>query len=294
MSRAAEHPSESPVLVNNPAMTFRDGRYTYTLSKGTFHVTDGASELALPVLWAFGHGTAGQTYIVRDARGFIESRVSYYHALGGLALTVGTVKEPRTLEEALGRRLNAREAEECIACHTTGLAPGKPIEPAALRSGVQCDACHAGAARHAAAAQAGDAANARIASLKNRDAETVVQLCGRCHRTGEQVFTLGPLKEYETIRFQPYRLMLSRCYDSADRRIGCTGCHDPHQPVVRPTASYDANCKSCHPVNGRGKGRPCPKSRAACVSCHMPVVEFRNGHRTFIDHYIRVTGKRRG
>ena len=29
------------------------------------------------------------------------------------------------------------------------------------------------------------------------------------------------------VRFQPYRLISSKCYDAEDSRIRCTACHDP-------------------------------------------------------------------
>jgi hypothetical protein len=33
-------------------------------------------------------------------------------------------------------------------------------------------------------------------------------------------------------------------FDSGDRRLTCTVCHDPHVPVVRDSIAYDKKCLS--------------------------------------------------
>jgi hypothetical protein len=126
--------------------------------------------------------------------------------------------------------------------------------------------------------------------------------CGQCHRTWE-VVVRGPWRGEVNVRFQPYRLANSRCFDGADPRISCVACHDPHQPLNRDLSFYDAKCLACHapesvsaphavsaakpalPANG---AKPCPVAKDKCVSCHMPRVNMLGGHLTFTDHQIRV------
>jgi hypothetical protein len=79
-------------------------------------------------------------------------------------------------------------------------------------------------------------------------------------------------------------------------------CHDPHVPLVREAASYDARCLSCHvpaasgaapakPTNDR-PGRACPVARESCVTCHMPKYEAPGMHHEFTDHRIRIVAAR--
>jgi hypothetical protein len=45
-----------------------------------------------------------------------------------------------------------------------------------------------------------------------------------------------------TVRFPAYRWMNSQCWEMGDGGITCTGCHDPHQPVVHEAAFYEQKC----------------------------------------------------
>src|SRR3984885_3633989 len=76
-------------------------------------------------------------------------------------------------------------------------------------------------------------------------------------------------------------------------RPAASTCHDPHQPLVTETASYDSKCLSCH-VTKRGEklaehpGAACPVGTSNCASCHMPKVEVPSMHAPFTDHRIRI------
>ena len=76
--------------------------------------------------------------------------------------------------------------------------------------------------------------------------------CGQCHRTWAQIAINGP-RGILNVRFQPYRLANSKCYDAADRRIRCTACHDPHRDVETSAAAYDAKCARCHSAAFRAR-----------------------------------------
>jgi hypothetical protein len=80
-------------------------------------------------------------------------------------------------------------------------------------------------------------------------------------------------------------------------------CHDPHVPLVREAASYDARCLSCHvqadppsvaaaqPTKDH-PGRACPVARERCVTCHMPKYEPPGMFHAFTDHRIRIVAAR--
>ena len=92
------------------------------------------------------------------------------------------------------------------------------------------------------------------------------------------------------VRFQPYRLTNSKCYDATDARIRCVACHDPHREVEHNAAFYDAKCLACH---GTKAARPasakvCRTATEKCVNCHMPKYEIPGSHNLFSDHWIRV------
>src|SRR5207248_4550679 len=100
-----------------------------------------------------------------------------------------------------------------------------------------------------------------------------------------QIAMNGP-RGVNNVRFQPYRLTNSKCYDAADQRIRCTACHNPHEPPVRDASFYDSKCAACHSAAAHTK--TCPVAKADCVTCHMPKVDLPGAHSQFTDHQIRV------
>ena len=89
------------------------------------------------------------------------------------------------------------------------------------------------------------------------------------------------------IRFQPYRLAGSKCYDVDDARINCLACHDPHREVNANLLDYDAKCSACH-GGGKAGAKTCPVAKQGCVTCHMPKLELPGAHFKFTDHRIRI------
>jgi hypothetical protein len=93
------------------------------------------------------------------------------------------------------------------------------------------------------------------------------------------------------VRFQPYRLANSHCFDGADPRISCVACHDPHQKVSHDPAYYDQKCLACHSATALlapPHAKVCSVAKSNCSSCHMPRVPFPGGHFIFTDHDIRI------
>jgi len=262
-------------------LSFRQGEFAYDVRKTPqglmYTVTGKGGRMEAPLEWAFGTGTTGVTWLFRQDGRWHETRVSLYLQIKGLDLTVGAANQaPSTLAEAAGKALSASDAAECFGCHSTGAVRGNAIDFAALRPGVHCDNCHEGALDHARTRSA-------IRNPGKGTAEEISEFCGRCHRTWEQV-QLMRIRGINTIRFQPYRLTNSKCYDADDKRISCIACHDPHAPKVAANpAAYDSRCLACHT-----QGKTCPTATSACTSCHMPKFELPGAHREFTDHQIRV------
>ncbi len=122
--------------------------------------------------------------------------------------------------------------------------------------------------------------------LRTLSAEDTSSFCGQCHRTWDEIASSRTLG-IANIRFQPYRLTNSKCYDSDDARIRCTACHDPHRKLDAVDADYDAKCQTCH-GGGKAGAHSCKVSNSNCVSCHMPKLEMPGAHHKFTDHQIRI------
>jgi len=290
MGHALELVPDCTILKEHPKLTFESGPYKYTLTRegerSIYIVTDGTATITVPIGWALGLGEAGQTYIfVRDGV-YYESRVSFYKTVDGLDLTFGAAAiHPANLEQAAGRAMSPKEALACFQCHSTGAVRDNALHTEELKPGVLCENCHAQAAHHMERVLAGDAKGARMPHLASMSAEETSDFCGRCHRTWADVTQHGPYSP-ANVRFQPYRLANSKCYDASDSRIRCIACHNPHVEVVRGAANYDARCIACH----SGKQKICPVAKQDCTNCHMPKIGLPGAHRQFTDHQIRIVG----
>ena len=96
------------------------------------------------------------------------------------------------------------------------------------------------------------------------------------------------------VRFQPYRLANSKCFDGTDPRISCVACHDPHKKVVRDSPSYyDPKCLACHapllPKRSRRNPRKgLPGRQIELRQLPHAKVSLPNGLMQFSDHQIRI------
>lgn len=296
MGRAMQVPGGNPDLNAHPKMTFRNGAYSYSVDthngQSQYSVTDGTHTLSLPILWAM--GAQAQTWVVEHNGKMYESLVSYYPTMNGLYLTVGDdTMAPKTLEEAIGRPLSDEDAKTCFGCHSTNAIVDHKLNLAALKPGLTCEHCHTGVAAHLKSAIKRDPGNAPPA-LGDLSTEDISNFCGGCHRSWELVVRAG-WKGPSNVRFQPYRLANSKCYNGADPRISCIACHDPHEKVVRDVAYYDSKCLACHSPSPYATAsttsphaKSCPVAKTQCTSCHMPKVPFPGGHFVFTDHQIRI------
>ncbi len=308
MAKAMEKVDGCRLLLQNPNLKFQLDKFTFRIErqgdKSIYTIGDGKTEISVPILYGFGQGKVGQTYVYEYNGEFYESRVSFYGDTRALDLTLGYAGEiPKNLVEAGGRRMSVDETRRCFSCHTTGAITSNS-ESSKLRvnhlvPGVSCESCHGPGDQHVAALKAGEKAPAKMKRLGDLDGDDITQtMCGSCHRSVEDVIALPNRGGIGNVRFQPYRIFNSRCY-SADKRIGCTACHDPHGKLEESASFYDTKCLACHqsagaklgakPATGENRdARACKVGTKDCASCHMPRIEVPGAHFKFTDHRIRI------
>lgn len=299
MTAALEGISDCSILRANPQLSFKNGKFTYRITrqgdKSIYSVSDGTETFSAPILYCFGQGKSGQTYVFDYSGSFYESRVSFYRGITGLDLTIGYAEtEPKTVHEAAGRRMSRDETLKCFSCHSTGAVKNQQLQLEQLYPGVTCESCHGSGVKHVAAHRAGKPADGKMETLGKLDGDDMAQnMCGKCHRSVEDVVVQpGLTSGVNGVRFQPYRIFKSKCY-SIDQRIGCTSCHDPHAAMPKGTAAYDVNCLSCHQTEPsaksvEGMAPACRVGKNDCSSCHMQKIELPGAHFKFTDHYIRI------
>jgi hypothetical protein len=308
MGRAMETAATSAVLLANSQLTFQNGIYSYSLTRkgdqSFYTVTDGVRTISEPILYSFGQGKAGQTYIYRHNGELHETRVSYYRELKGLDWTMGyQLTAPSSLADALGRAVKLNEARECFACHSTAAINGLELQLDRMIPGITCEACHGPGRDHIVAMEAKKFADKQIFNPGKMESDELAQeFCGSCHQSAEKVLTNNQQNGVIRVRFQPYRLFTSRGHDPDDARLRCTACHNPHEDPVQEPAFYDPKCLACHrsapslksatqaraEENDGRRDKACPVAEHLCVSCHMPRVEVPGTHFKFTDHRIRT------
>ena len=220
-------------------------------------VTGKGETITAPLLWAFGRGQAGQTYVFERGR-----------QPSTKAASASTTRWAAWTSPWARSRASRRTSTRPPAAGWTPSA--RAIASAAIRpAGYPAAACTWNRWRPAWAANPATdrrhntwrrCARAtrqrrRCRNWRGRSAEEMSELCGRCHRTWSQIALNGP-RGVLNVRFQPYRLTNSKCYDTADARIACTACHDPHGPLETSAAAYDAKCTACHSAAQRHQDLP--------------------------------------
>lgn len=293
MARALEPAERGGVLASHKQLRFVQGPYRYGIdregARSIYRVTYGNEEFAVPIQWAFGLGAAGQTYLFQRNGVWHESRVSYYSETDSLDLTVGALPDmPRSLDEAIGHELSTNGALECFQCHATGAVVEGVLQTGQLTPGIQCDRCHDKTVEHVVGFFKKGASPVTPSSFKKATAEEMSEYCGQCHRTWATIASNGP-HNITNVRFQPYRLANSKCYDATDPRLRCTVCHDPHNEHKQAASFYDSKCQACHSASDAKAGaKLCKTGKANCTGCHMPKIYIKDAHNRFTDHWIRV------
>ncbi len=300
MAKACALAADSQTLQTHERMSFQLGSYAYSIARAgsasTFAVSDGSHSVSAALGWAFGEGETGETYVFARRGMFYEARLSYFPSLQALDITPGQSRSgPSDVEAAMGRPMDPEDARLCFGCHNTASSTNGQLDPDRLISGVTCEACHGPGAKHVSAMKAGRIAEGltHVLNPAKLGAVESVDFCGACHRAWADVMESG-MEGVATVRFQPYRLELSKCWGKGDARITCLACHEPHQPLVHDLGSYDSRCLRCHLATIGAKlspghpGLACPQSNKDCATCHMPKYEVPGTHAKFTDHRIHI------
>jgi hypothetical protein len=299
MAHALELAQDCQTLASAQRLAFRDDPYSYQIhrdgKRSIFKVTEGGRTIAEELLYCFGEGRGGQTYLLQHDGALYEARVSYYRAIQGLDLTIGQPRKPASLEEALGRRLSQIETNDCFGCHAPRLASEPQLKLDALTTGVTCEACHGPGKEHIEAVNSGSDKNLAIFNPRSLDSNSLSQeFCGACHRGFDQVMNMPEQGGFQNVRFQPYRIFNSRGHNKIDSRISCIACHNPHEPLRKDSSFYDSRCLSCHRSSADERqtklraAAACSVAKKDCTKCHMPQVEIPGTHTKFTDHWIRI------
>jgi hypothetical protein len=304
MARAATSAADATSLREHPHLASQIGSYRYQIDNSrdsnVLQLSARGSSLSVNLLWGFGVGRIGQTYVYKKNDHYYESHLTFYTAPQTLDVTPGHPHtEPPSLEEAAGRRISADETRRCFGCHTTASTTKNRFDPRSMFLGVTCEACHGPGADHVAAAKSGmdQLVTESIVNPARLTPAESVDFCGACHRTWQDVVSDGPTRIGAlNVRFAPYRLENSQCWKKAGARITCTTCHDPHRPLDLDPASYDSRCLQCHVAAGAKtttsndrSHTACPVGIKLCVTCHMPKFPKPALHTAFTDHWIRIS-----
>ena len=267
--------------------------------------------------YAFGAGKHGVTYAAvmpPDPGGsesqLLEMRASYFPHARQWRSTPG---QEKFSPDTAGRVYAPEFSRKCIGCHVVTLPPDK-LTPEPRFLGVGCEACHGPASAHVAAMQAKPngttLADPHIERIKTWGAQRLNEMCGKCHGTAASVGSSKP-QLLLTPRFQPYALMLSRCFQESSNTLSCVTCHNAHQNTSHDQKAYEAACLNCHGGKAQGTteeskprienpqtetasvhGKTCPVNpRTGCIGCHMPAGRVMPGSMVGSvapDHYIRV------
>lgn len=110
MAQALEVAPDCRIITARGRLTFRNGQYTYEISHQgktiVYSVSDGTKTIKEPILFCFGQGHIGQTYLFRHNDLLYETRVSYFEKLRQLDVTIGHKPAvPTSLDDALGRAI---------------------------------------------------------------------------------------------------------------------------------------------------------------------------------------------
>lgn len=292
MAHALETVEQSKVLIDHPLLTATNGKYSYRIERkgnqSLYSVTDGGTTITMPIRWAMGASSSiGQTYILEKDGELYESRMSWFKELNGLGPTLGSAGVlPADVHEAAGRLMSHDDKLACFGCHATSAIQRTRLTLDKMVPGVQCGHCHEATEAHLAAMLHSSGKAVIPPALSKLSTEQISNFCGQCHRTWAEI-AMQKNPSIVNIRFQPYRLTESKCYDPDDSRISCLACHDPHKEASDQPVDYDAKCQACH-GGGKAGAKACPVSGSKCVTCHMPKIELPGGHYKFSDHYIRI------
>ena len=228
--------------------------------------------------WAFGAGEKATTWVSQTGEETIaEHGLSYYAATKSLDLTPGHANSNDLVYRTFDP---VGTALRCFRCHSTGpvtLQAGYRVQPS--EPGVRCEACHGPGSAHVSTA----GAPGTIQNPKRLTPAELNVLCGACHRQASDLDDDTDWSNAWNVRHQPGYLHRAACFRNSKGSLSCLTCHNPHEPLKKTAASYDARCAACH---GKVSHKAVTVSRS-CVSCHMPQVSTSPALH-FTNHWIGI------
>lgn len=243
-------------------------------------------EVSATLQYAFGSGKSVVTYVGEiGVDRLTELRMSFVpNETNKGKRWITTPSQASTADLNIGHVYELGMAKKCVLCHADRLTANS-VAPAEDSLGIGCESCHGPGAAHIAAARVPHAPDLKIEKIGNWGAARINTLCGRCHRSQDDVELVGH-DATNTTRFQAYGLALSPCFKMSGDRLSCITCHDSHTDVYADKRHYEKVCLSCHsPALGRTEtagsrtaaprfvvsATPCPvNAHDGCVGCHMP------------------------
>lgn len=228
--------------------------------------------------WAFGAGQKAITWVSQTSDETIAERgMSYYTATKSLGITPGHANSNDIVYRTFD---SVGTALRCFRCHSTGpvtLQAGYKVQPS--EPGIHCEACHGPGSAHVRSG----GASGTIQNPKRLTAAELNVLCGACHRQASDLDDDTDWSNAWNVRHQPSYLHRAACFRNSNGALSCLTCHDPHQPLNKTAASYDARCVTCHPH----AVHQTDVASKSCVGCHMPQVST-SAALHFTNHWIGV------
>ena len=228
--------------------------------------------------WAFGAGEKATTWVSQTGEETIaEHGLSYFAATKSLDLTPGHANSNDLVYRTFDP---VGTALRCFRCHSTGpvtLKAGYQVQPS--EPGVRCEACHGPGSAHVSSG----GAPGTIQNPKRLSPAELNVLCGACHRQASDLDDDTDWSNAWNVRHQPSYLHRAACFRNSKGALSCLTCHDPHEPLKKVAASYDARCAACH---GKVLHKTAIASRS-CVGCHMPQVST-SAALHFTNHWIGI------
>ncbi len=260
------------------------------------------AQTSVPVTLAMGSGTRGKSYGFNRDGYIYQSPISWFSNHGGhWDLSPGYEFRVNHFERAWG--------ETCLACHVGRISvdrknPDRLTPPYFHEIAIGCENCHGPGAEHvkrqqSATAESPDTSIVNPVRLAPRLRDSV---CYQCHlhgafrtlRHGRNWTDYRPGMALEEIVCvfvesgpktrgsgadavsQADQMLLSKCYQASEGKLGCLSCHDPHR---RPSdeekhAFFRSRCNGCH----ADRGCALPENKRvlednSCITCHMPRFE---------------------
>lgn len=254
---------------------------------------NGKEQVARPFDIVVGSGKRGQTFLYWHQQYLFQLPISYFTETKEWTNSPGYSNIVQ-----FNRPITAR----CMECHSTWIQqeekPGAKADVFAREGmilGVECEKCHGPAKSHADYHQLhpGEKKAHAILSLSSMTRLQQLDQCRLCHggmlsktkpsfsfRPGDRLddffrkdTNATPVEEIDVHGNQYGMLAASPCFQGS--KMTCNSCHHPHRNQSGQSASFTAQCNSCHtgkeqPVCKLSESKPASFLQKECINCHMP------------------------